>query len=179
MNTLKDYVDWKLTHPQGYMSRNIYHADIVFCVPQGWNLDRDSRVVTDSSIAAYATKDASLGNLHCYLTGDTTQYAGKTLSMTFTAESDLVYTSANKLYLRMPYQSSNTVLAESSAPSAWDGGYFASITIPEDFDETALFDIVLYGRNFSAGDEIKIDNIMVYEGTEPLPYEPYGKYIKR
>ena len=27
MNTLKDYVNWKLAHPQGYKSRNLFDKD--------------------------------------------------------------------------------------------------------------------------------------------------------
>lgn len=173
--TLKDYVDWKLAHPQGYMSRNIYRADIVYCIAAGWNLSRDGRVVTDSSITTYATTDAAMGNLVIYLDLDIKQYAGKTLSMTFTAETEFAYAVPTRMFIKTPYQSGNTLLVEGTQSTTWDGGYFNSIAIPEDIDATAVLQITIYGRNFTTGDEIKYDNIMIYEGTEPLPYEPYTK----
>lgn len=174
MNTLRDYVNWKLTHPQGYMSRNIFHKDIVSLKTAGWYLDRSTAIVTDKSITAYGTATANNGLLNCYL-GELSELAGKTISMTFTPMTEFTNTSTTALVVT----NKSFVNIASGKNVAWDGGYHSCITIPEEPEEGSLFAIRLYGQKLTEGAEVKIDNIMIYEGSEPLPYEPYGKFIKK
>lgn len=174
MNTLRDYVDWKLTHPQGYMSRNIFYKDIVYFKNAGWNLDRDTSIVTDKSFTAYGDKDSQFGSLALYL-GDASDFAGKTLSMTFTPETDFTY--PNNCILSVFNNSWSSIVSVTSAE--WEGGYHCCITVPAEPEKGTRLGIRIYGRNLTQGAEVKIDNIMIYEGTEPLPYEPYGKFIKK
>lgn len=174
MNLFKTYVLWKMTHsqksPEPVASRNLFHKDIVFFKNAGWYLDRDTAIVTDKSITAYGTATANNGALNCYL-GEAAEFAGKTISMTFTPMTE--FTSSGVTALIVASKSWTTIVSGTTV--AWNGGYHSCITIPEEPEEDSRLAIRLYGRNLTLGAEVKIDNIMVYEGTEPLPYEPYIK----
>lgn len=172
MNLFKKYVLWKMTHnqkkPEPVASRNLFHKDMVFFLNRGLNIDRDTAIVTDKSIAAYGDATSVSGSLSAYL-GNAADFAGKTLSMTFTPMTEFV--SPLSTALTVINKSWSTIVSGTTV--ALNGGYHSCITIPEEPEEGSRLAIRLYGRNLTPGAEVKIDNIMVYEGTEPLPYEPY------
>ena len=155
----------------GEKTNNIYHKGITFFKNQGWNIPRESAVITDSSISAYADTTAMNGSLPIYI-GDASDFAGKTLCMSFIPKSDLV----NTIYTGLMVVNSSWTTVVSSDSKEWEGGYYNSITIPENPEEGYRVAIRLYGKNFEKGDEISIEDIMICEGTKPLAYEPYGKY---
>lgn len=156
----------------GEKTKNLYSVDNVYLYNVGWNLSRDLCVITDDSITTYATADATQGSLGIYL-GNVTEYAGKTICMSFTAETESVRAPWTGIVL---YDSSGSPVNNNSS-AEWEGGYYGTITIPDDIDDSYSLRIRLYGQNLTKGCEVKIGNIMIVEGSEPLPYAPYDKYI--
>ena len=203
MINLNDYVGWKLTHSdktaeaEGYpliledckknklikefkmygngvgdKTKNLYCADNVYLKDQGWNMSKGSCIITDSSITTYATADAEKGSINIWLY-NVTDYAGKTISMSYTANPETIKFAWTTLVL---YDSSGSYVNDKDSIELEEGHYYSTVTIPDDVDDTYSLRIRLYGQNLTKGCEVKIDNIMICEGTEPLAYEPANKY---
>ena len=174
MNTLKDYVEWKLTHTKGRMSRNIF--------------DNTNLIVQEKSFATNVTPSetgvsytiASNAPSSAYprvdlVIGPASKYAGKTITMTLSN----MFSKATKLAVRKLGAS----VQNGSELKQLGDLFYSTITIEDKDYTTENLCIMLYcymgsSYNHQAGDIITHNDIMVYEGSDILSYEPYGKYIK-
>lgn len=164
----------------GDLTRNIYSADSVYLVEQGWNLDKETIVATktDRSVTTVTKSTASYGNIIMYL-GAAKDYAGRTLCATWTTGYANMRMDLTGLTIRANTNSTEIIFGTTTVWNEVENGYYSIVTVPENIDEissTAVIGFRLYAQNFTAGEIFTIDNIMIYEGSEPLPYEPPNKY---
>ena len=164
---LKDYVDWKLTHQKKKKSRNLFDKDNY--VIQNSNYANTFKA-TDTGFSYTVTSNAPSGAYPnvCLTIGSASDFKGKTI--TFSATS--YYTNATKLSVRK-----GASLAQQGKGFAQSGDlYYSQITIPDKEYTNEVLVIMLYAPMGAAGGTvITYDNIMVNEGSEILPYEPYRK----
>lgn len=171
MNTLRDYVDWKLTHPQGHMSRNLFDKDNVnvnnrYCTMNNTPTDTGVQFYTDSQCTptTYAQMNFRIGSA--------SDFKGKTLILTIPKING---TKATKISVMNGISS-----VQDGSNCAKSGDlYYSKITVDDKEYTTEKICIMLYVYGKQPNELIIFDEIMVHEGTEPLPYEPYGKFIKK
>ena len=176
MNALKDYVEWKLTHSKGYMSRNLFDNTNLKVQERAFA----TNVTPTKTGVSYTIASNAPSNAYPrvdLVIGPASKYAGKTITMTVSN----MFSRATKLSVRKLASSSS---AQNGSELKQSGDlFYATITIEDKDYTTENLCIMLYcymgsSYNHQAGDIITHNNIMVYEGSDILPYEPYGKHIK-
>lgn len=171
MNPLRDYVDWKLTHPQGYMSRNLFDKDNL--IIQNSYRTRDAKS-TETGVSFYTTSDvvATTYAQIAIVVGNASDYRGKTITFSTPSYGG---TSGTRIAVFK-----KTASIQNGSNSKKTGDLYYSVITVEDKEYTdEKLCIVLYAYGKGADEFVTYEKIMVNEGDEILQYEPYGKFIKK
>lgn len=204
MNTLKKYVDWKLAHSdkiadaEGYplvlekckknkkmkdfkilgadggvgnLSRNLFDNSNIRRV-SCWKLKPNTLSSTSTGVTIMAEDDITPTDFPSVALslGLASDFAGKTITFSSPSISGSVDTK-----LRV-----NRGVSSVQNGTNWTQKgdiYYSTITVEDKEYTTETLCIVLYGRGLNPGDSMTFENIMVNEGSEPLPYEQHNKYI--
>ena len=164
---LKDYVDWKLTHQKKKKSRNLFDKDNLdvsnynFC---------NSAKSTDSGVSFKTNSNVQTNNyVICGLSlGNAVDFRGKTITL---SSPDMYGTTATKLAVR---KGISNVQNGSNWTKSGDV-YYSQITVEDKEYTGEILCILLYAYGQQPDTVITYNNIMVNEGSEILPYEPYRK----
>lgn len=171
MNTLRDYVDWKLTHPQGYMSRNLFDKDNVVAVSRYL---AKTPTPTENGIA-FVTEDACSVTEYPQMSisvCSVSKFRGKTVTL---SSPSFAGTAATKIVVLK-----NTSRIQFGTDwKKWGDVYYSTITVEDREYTDETLGVALYAYGKGAGELVTYEKIMLNEGAEPLPYEPYGKFIKK
>ena len=170
MNTLRDYVDWKLTHQQGYMSRNLFDKNNLIIQNSYYTRDAKS---TETGVSFYTTSNVA-ATTYAQITivvGNASDYRGKTITFSTPSYGG---TSGTK----MSVLKAKTQIQNGSNSKKSGDLYYSAITVEDKEYTDEKLCIVLYAYGKGADQLVSYEKIMVNEGDEILPYEPYGKFIK-
>lgn len=171
MNTLKDYVDWKLTHPQGYKSRNLFDKDNLIIQNSYYTRDAKS---TETGVEFYTASNSTTTTYAqmVFIVGNASNFKGKTITFSTPSYGGTVATKISVM--------KSTTSIQNGSNSAKSGDvYYSKITVEDKEYTDEKLCIMLYAYGKVASELVAYDEIMVNEGSEILPYEPYGKIIRK
>ena len=169
MLTLKDYVNWGLTHckKKSVKSRNLFDKNNLIVQ---YRYLAESVKSTETGVAFSTTDDCvSTTYAQCWLVvGNASDFRGKTLTFSTPSYVGTVATKISVVNGRTAIQKGNDFIKSGDV-------YYSQITV-EDKEYTAeKVCIVLYAYGKNANELVEYKEIMVNEGSEALPYEPYVK----
>lgn len=168
MLTLKDYVNWGLTHTKKKpKSRNLFNKDNI--VVQYFNLVTNIQP-TETGVSFYTVDDYGPSKYGQYWLsiGNASDFRGKTLTFSSPSYGGTVATKISIVNGRTATQNGSNFAKSGDV-------YFSRITIPDEEFTTEKVCIMLYVYGKSANELIEYNEIMVNEGSEILPYESYNK----
>lgn len=221
MNTLRDYVEWKLTHSDkvaeaggyplilekckknkkmkdlkvygnsvhdgtptpenpvevqsiGEKTENLYnHATAT--VFMAWRISTVNAVCDKGKIESVINESGTGGFLNVKI-DNASNYRGKSLVCTWKA---ITANNINLSYTGLCiYDADNKNILESSSKKFGDDGYNCNVlVIPDTIADTDKLTFRLYLGKGQKGDIIGIHDLMIFEGTKPRIYEPYGYKI--
>ena len=169
MNTLKDYVEWKLTHsqkkPEPVASRNLFNKNNLVIQNNYYTVNPQS---TESGVSFYTASNATptIYVQIAIVVGNAADFNGKTI--TFSTPS-FWGTSGTKLAI----MKSNVAIQNGSNITKVASVYCSKITVENKEYTDEKLCIILYAYKMGANELVTYDEIMVNEGSEILPYEPY------
>lgn len=170
MTLFKQYILWKLAHckknPEA-ISLNLFNKDnlITHRLYQSTNVQSTETGVSFNTSATCTTTTYA----QCVLTiGNAADFKGKTLVFSSPSYGG---TSATKISV----MKSTTAVQNGSNWTKSGDVYYSQITVEDKEYTDEKICIMLYAYGKGANELILYDEIMLNEGSEVLPYEPYKK----
>ena len=171
MNTLRSYVEWKLTHsqkkPEPVASRNLFDKGNIMVQNAYYTVNPSS---TESGVAFYTSNNCTTTTYAqiALIIGNASDFKGKTITFSTPSYGGTVATKINVM-------KANAGIQNGSNSTKVGNVYCSRITVENKEYTDEKLCIILYAYGKGASELVTYDEIMVNEGSEILPYEPYRK----
>lgn len=169
MLTLKDYVNWGIAHcgSKHKKSLNLFDKDN-FVVQYRYLTENEKSTKTGVSFYTSETYVSTTYAQCCLVIGNASEFRGKTITFSTPTYGGTVATKISVMKGRSVIQNGSNCVKSGDV-------YFSQITVADQEYTTENVCIMLYVYGKNANELIEYEKIMVNEGSEILPYEPYVK----